>query len=291
MKVIAHARESLCRLIAFALEPTFIEMNKINWETYAGDGTKVSPYVELASDYLRERVPVFRKNIMSGSVFRSDIFDTPAAPDYFQIVCDTILAYFARRYEVALKSCQRIGQAGAQQLATDLAQFNKLLESLPTLQTESTDQNRDAPKSNESIVAPAAYLKKVKREVEILEKTLKVIWTPEETLVSTYKDLLPNHPVFDFVSIMQLKGSKSFLSGHETVPSYLSDTDKFYQDVDRASKGWSTEQEWSALPDVDLPEPPRSSPVVVYAKPAPWQAALWAQLDSGPLQAKQEQDE
>jgi hypothetical protein len=59
-------------------------------------------------------------------------------------------------------------------------------------------------------------------------------------------------------------------------------------DVDQMEKQL---QEWNALPDVELPEPPRSSPAVVYAKPAPWQAALWEQLESGPLQANQAQEE
>lgn len=58
--------------------------------------------------------------------------------------------------------------------------------------------------------------------------------------------------------------------------------DAFYPD-DPDAITWCTEEEWNELPEVELlPPPPSSSPTDVVARPAPWQAALWAQLDLGP---------
>jgi hypothetical protein len=209
--LIARAREVLSKLIAIAIEPAFIEMNKFNWDKFMSGANVLdaSAYVGIFSDYIYEHVPTFRQYIMSTDAFKSDVFDSTVGPNYFQIICDTILAYFTRRFEAALKACRRISEAGAQQLVTDLAQFKKILESLPTLQVEEEKASGEEyvrARGTPSATAPSAYLKKVKREVESIEKMLKVIWTPSDMLVDTYKALLPNHKVDNFVAIMQLKG-------------------------------------------------------------------------------------
>jgi hypothetical protein len=208
--IISRAREILTKLVAIAIDPAFIDMSKTNWEKFASDGNVVdaSPYVSFLSDYITDRVPVFRKYIMDTNVFKTDLSDV--GPNYFQIICDSILAYVTKRFEQALRACRRIAEAGAQQLVTDLAQIKKLLESLPTLQIVQKDDSASssvpAPIKTASGHAPPTYLKKVRRECETIEKMLKVIWTPVDMLVDTYKALLPNHSDADFVAIMQLKG-------------------------------------------------------------------------------------
>lgn len=68
-------------------------------------------------------------------------------------------------------------------------------------------------------------------------------------------------------------------SNKESVSTYLSGMDAFYRD-DPDTTTWCTEEEWNELPgEVVLPPPPSGSPTVVVARPAPWQAALWAQLN------------
>lgn len=209
VQLIANSREILSHLIALALEPVFTEMNHINWEKFSSNGNvgDALPYVNLANDYFNERVPMFRKYIMPSDSFKSENFESQSSPNYFQIICDTILAYFTQRYEAALKACKRISESGAQQLLTDLTQFKKLLVALPTLEDHVEIKKDDF--QNQTV--PPAYVRKVKREVETIEKMLKVIWTPREMLVDTFKALLPNQNDSDFVVIMQLKG----ISYHE----------------------------------------------------------------------------
>jgi DNA-binding FrmR family transcriptional regulator len=215
--LIARSREILTKLIAIAIDPAFIEMSRTNWDRFVADGSvfDASNYVSVLGDYIADRVPVFRKYIMDTNVFKTDLSEI--GPNYFQIICDSILAYVTKRFEQALRACKRIAESGAQQLVTDLAQIKKILESLPTLQIVQTNEPQSSSSSSSSssattsnkatsINAPAAYLKKVRREVETIEKMLKVIWTPSDMLVDTYKALLPNHSDADFVAIMQLKG-------------------------------------------------------------------------------------
>lgn len=208
--LIARARETLSNLIATAIEPSFIEMNRINWDRFVATSSvgDASPYVDQVAVYMTEHVPIFRKYIMETDAFKSDVFEGgPASPNYFQIICDTILAYFTRRFDLGLRQCKRVSEAGAQQLVTDLAQFKKILELLPTLKAvEATSGGDDYSKKGPALTAPNSYIKKVKREVEPIEKMLKVIWTPTDMLVDTYKALLPSHTDADFVAIMQLKG-------------------------------------------------------------------------------------
>lgn len=206
--IIARSREILTKLVAIAIDPAFIEMSRTNWEKFVAEGSVVdaSPYVSILSDYIADRVPVFRKYIMDTNVFKTDLSEI--GPNYFQIICDSILAYVTKRFENALRACRRIPEAGAQQLVTDLAQIKKILESLPTLQIVQKDEPTSTTPVTKitSGIAPPAYLKKVRRECETIEKMLKIIWTPTDMLVDTYKALLPSHTDADFVTIMQLKG-------------------------------------------------------------------------------------
>ena len=214
--IVARSREILTKLVAIAIDPMFREMSSTNWDKFVSDGAVVdaSPYVSIFSAYASEHIPIFRQYIMDTNVFKTDTSEI--GPNYFQIICDSILVYFTKRFEEALRACKKISEAGAQQLMTDWAQIKKVLETLPTLQLQVSQQASDdyttsakaaaVTSTSAPTTASNAYLKKVRRESETIEKMLKVIWTPVDMLVDTYKALLPNHSDKDFVRIMQLKG-------------------------------------------------------------------------------------
>lgn len=224
--IIAQAREVLTKLIAFAIDPAFVEMTRTPWDKFSAETSVVdaSSYVGYCSEYFAEHVPVFRAFIMDTSVFRTDTSEL--GPNYFQIICDSIVAYVPKRFEAALFQCRRLNEAATQQLVTDFAQFKKILESLPTLQKIAVDENGQPISSASSAgssslssstskagsggagyapIASQAYLKRVRRETESVEKKLKVIWTPADMLVDTFKALLPSSSDTEFVAIMQLK--------------------------------------------------------------------------------------
>lgn len=232
--LIARARETLSKLIATEIEPAFSEMSRINWDRFAPTSSvgDASPYVNQVAEYMTEHVPIFRRYIMETDAFKSDVFEGgPSSPNYFQIICDSILAYFTRRFDLGLRQCRRISEAGAQQLVTDLAQFKKILEVLPTLKPiDVTATGEDYKTKGPAPTAPNSYLKKVKREVEPIEKMLKVIWTPADMLVDTYKALLPNNQDSDFVAIMQLKGIP-YTEQHSLLDSFGTPKDSSTRDL------------------------------------------------------------
>lgn len=224
--IIAQAREVLTKLIALAIDPAFIEMMRTQWDRFTAETSVLdaSSYVSVCSDYFYEHMPMFRNYIMDTNVFRTDTSEV--GPNYFQIICDSILSYVPKRFEQALFACRKLNEAATQQLVTDFAQFRKMLEMLPTMVRN--DANGDSSSASGSAgisssgasslsssqkvsgssvpVASQAYLKRVRRETEPVEKKLKVIWTPADMLVDTFKALLPNSPDTEFVAIMQLKG-------------------------------------------------------------------------------------
>lgn len=229
--IIAQAREVLTKLIALAIDPAFIEMTKTQWDRFTAETSVLdaSAYVSVCSGYFYEHMPMFRNYIMDTNVFRTDTSEV--GPNYFQIICDSILSYVPKRFEAALFACRKLNEAATQQLVTDFAQFRKILEMLPTMTR--LDSNGDGSSGSSSNtggrsdgsgggssglsssqkvsgssgpVASQAYLKRVRRETEPVEKKLKVIWTPADMLVDTFKALLPSSPDTEFVAIMQLKG-------------------------------------------------------------------------------------
>ncbi|XP_049850970.1 uncharacterized protein LOC126324508 isoform X2 [Schistocerca gregaria] len=231
--VIASARETLSQLIAIAIEPAFVEMSQINWERFIADRNVLdaSPYVSIVSEYLHERVSVFRSYMTPLTIFEFEDVEFPQSPNYFQIICDTILVYFTRRYEAAIYACRKINEAGAQQLLTDLAQFRKNLESLPIVAfasssdtAPSSDYNLSSTGSSAPSTVSVTYSKKVRREFEKLEKLLKVIWTPQDMLLDTYRALLPDKNDVDLVSIMNIKGI-SYQSQHQILDAFGSPKD------------------------------------------------------------------
>src|SRR5690606_18985645 len=129
--------------------------------------------------------------------------------NHFQFVCDSVFGWLMKRFEESILKSKQISESGAQQLLIDVVQLKKILEGIPSLAQEVKEKNtieivsKDTPTQSSST---ARFVKKVKREMESIEKMLKMIWSPVELLLETYKILIPDHNEKGLITIMKLKG-------------------------------------------------------------------------------------
>lgn len=189
---IALSVEKLKNALSLKLEPCFLEMSRVNWEKFSAESSvgDASRYVTDMSAILKEHMPLYRKSIYS--------------QQYFQFVCESISGWFIKRYEESILKCKQISESGAQQLLIDIAQIKKMLEEIPLVgHDDKVEVGKDTPQSSASV---DRYIKKVKREMEVVEKMLKVIWSPSDILLDTYRALIPDHTDKGLVIIMKLKG-------------------------------------------------------------------------------------
>lgn len=195
-EVVAFSVEKLRKLFAATVEPCFTEMNKIAWDKFSAESGvgDASRYVSDINSIIKEKVPLYRNAINSHN--------------HFQFVCDSVFGWLMKRFEESILKSKQISESGAQQLLIDVVQLKKILEGIPSLAQEVKEKHtieivgKDTPQSSSS----ARFVKKVKREMESIEKMLKMIWSPLELLLETYKILIPDHNEKGLITIMKLKG-------------------------------------------------------------------------------------
>ncbi|GAB9465070.1 Vacuolar protein sorting-associated protein 53 [Globisporangium polare] len=184
MKCIVAGLETL-------LEEDLNAMSKANWQTWEAVGDE-SEYVMQIGEKLRSFVPVLRQ-MLSGL--------------YFTNFYDKFAASFVPKILQAVMKCRKVNQVATQQLLLDVYALKTLFLQLPTLGHEASSLSSSSSSSS-SVVIPARYTKFVTHEIAKAENALKLIGTPNEMLVESFKIMWPEGNADDFQSIMNMKGLK-----------------------------------------------------------------------------------
>ncbi|GJP39555.1 hypothetical protein CLOM_g23913 [Closterium sp. NIES-68] len=115
------------------------------------------------------------------------------SPLHFHFFLDKLAASFGPRYYATVFKAKRLSGTGAQQMLLDTHGIKTILLELPALG---------------GLASTAAYSKYVTRELGRSEALLKVILSPQENIVDTYRALLPEGCAADFLRTLDLKGVK-----------------------------------------------------------------------------------
>jgi hypothetical protein len=199
--IIAKAIRVLVSGLTNRLEGAFKSMSTIHWGTVDAVGEE-SPYVLTIHE---ETEPFFRtvRSLLPTSYYRN--------------FCDKFVMAFTNTYFETLTRIKRISEPGTQQLLLDLYNIKTLFLKLPVLDDTGAS------------IAPAMYTKTVQKQFGRIEKTLKMVGTPNDLLIEQFKTQWPDGSVSDFTTVMTLKGMKRI----EQVPML----EKFGFDPASALKG------------------------------------------------------
>jgi vacuolar protein sorting-associated protein 53 len=216
-EVIAAAVNTLIKYLESRMASAFTEMKAVNWDTLESIGD-VSRYVTTIGALLNEKVPLYRAWI---------------DPSFFGYFCDSFLGWFIPKYQASIYECKKVSESGAEQLIVDSTQLKLTLERLPVLGKAQNEHAQDR------------YLKRVRREMEDVEKLVKLLLTPIESLVDTYKSLFPEtHSEAGIAKAMQLKGLP-YAVQEQTLQTYGSKQNSVVMVGIREKKD-------SILPDLDI---------------------------------------
>jgi hypothetical protein len=191
MKCIVAGLETL-------LEENLHAMSKANWQSWEAVGDE-SEYVTQIGEKLRSFIPVLRQ-MLSGL--------------YFTNFYDKFAASFVPKILHAVMKCRKVNQVATQQLLLDVYALKTLFLQLPTLSHESTSLSSSGASGSSgvsgvsAVVVPARFTKFVTHEMAKVESVLKLIGTPNEMLVESFKIMWPEGNADDFQSIMNMKGLK-----------------------------------------------------------------------------------
>ncbi|EEY69613.1 uncharacterized protein PITG_18896 [Phytophthora infestans T30-4] len=98
-----------------------------------------------------------------------------------------------------------MNQVATQQLLLDVYALKTLFLQLPVL---NNDGFQSSSTSTSSATIPSRYTKFVSNEMATVENVLKLIGTPNEMLVESFKIMWPEGSAEDFQNIMAVKGLK-----------------------------------------------------------------------------------
>ncbi|CAH0474272.1 unnamed protein product [Peronospora belbahrii] len=180
MKCIVTGLETL-------LDDELVTLYKANWRAWDTVGDE-SMYVMQMGEKLRAFVPVLRQML---------------SKLYFTNFCDKFAASFVPKILQAVMKCRKVNQVATQQLLLDVYALKTLFLQLPVL-----DKSVFPSKSTSTATVPSRYTKFVTNEIAKVENVLKLIGTPNEMLVESFKIMWPDGSAEDFQSIMSMKGLK-----------------------------------------------------------------------------------
>lgn len=183
----AAAMKSIVGGLETILEDELSAMPKANWQSWEAVGDE-SNYVSQIGDKLRHFVPVLRQ-MLSGL--------------YFTNFYDKFAASFVPKILQSVMKCRKVSQVATQQLLLDVYALKTLFLQLPVIGQESGSLS-----SSSTPLIPARYTKFVTHEFQKVESVLKLIGTPNEMLVESFKIMWPEGNADDFQSIMNMKGLK-----------------------------------------------------------------------------------
>ena len=162
------------------LEPYLINLVKMPWASWESVGDQ-SDYVVEMEQLVEQYVPTVRQML-------------PAL--YFNSFCDKFVTSFLPKFLQAVLKCKRINEMGTQQLLLDTYGLKTMMLQLPVMGMNSTT------------VVPNRYTKLVTNELSRIETALKLIGTPNDMLVQSFKLMWPDGTAVDFQRILAVKGVK-----------------------------------------------------------------------------------
>lgn len=170
------------------LEPMLSAMmGEVNWENFDTVGDQ-SVYISKMAAVLKRDIPITRQGLGS---------------TYFPGFCDRLASSFLPRFEENIWTCKSVGEMAAQQLLLDTSAAKELMLSIPKLgrdddSTEETDSRRHS-----------TFVKLVNQYFSKTEMLIKIIGSPNTSLVSSFKMFWPQGTSEDLQKIMYLKGMPS----------------------------------------------------------------------------------
>ncbi|CAI5729954.1 unnamed protein product [Hyaloperonospora brassicae] len=170
-----------------SLEDELATLYKANWQTWETVGDE-SVYVTQMGEKLRAFVPVLRR-MLSGL--------------YFTNFCDKFAACFMPKILQSVMKCRKVNQVATQQLLLDVYALKTIFLQLPVLSSDAY-----SPSLKSTATVSSRYTKFVINEIAKVESVLKLIGTPREMLVESFKIMWPDGTAEDFRSIMNMKGLK-----------------------------------------------------------------------------------
>eukprot|EP01091_Cochliopodium_minus_P009180 TRINITY_DN2198_c5_g2_i1.p1 TRINITY_DN2198_c5_g2~~TRINITY_DN2198_c5_g2_i1.p1 ORF type:complete len:753 (+),score=246.17 TRINITY_DN2198_c5_g2_i1:49-2307(+) len=175
--VVAKGVNCLVKALEAKLEPALVTLSKTQWDKVQGVGDQ-SVYVDFVGKAIKESVPNYHACLSSNK---------------FKFFCDSFINSFVPKLSNTIFSCNKMSAVGAEQLLLDTTAIKDILLELPK-------QGLDRVASR--------YNKFVKNEIDKIEKTLKVIMVPVETIVDTYIHLVPKGNSTTLQKILDLKSIK-----------------------------------------------------------------------------------
>ncbi|KAF4033633.1 Vps53-like [Phytophthora infestans] len=185
----AAAMKCIVAGLETSLDDDLNALHKANWQTWEAVGDE-SLYVTQMGEKLQTFVPVLRQ-MLSGL--------------YFTNFCDKFAASFVPKILQAVFKCRRMNQVATQQLLLDVYALKTLFLQLPVL---NNDGFQSSSTSTSTATIPSRYTKFVSNEMATVENVFKLIGTPNEMLVESFKIMWPEGSAEDFQNIMAVKGLK-----------------------------------------------------------------------------------
>lgn len=176
--VITKALVTLVHGLETKFDAEMAAMTRVPWGTLESVGDQ-SEYVNGINMILTSSIPVL------GSLL---------SPIYFQFFLDKLASSLGPRFYLNIFKCKHISETGAQQMLLDTQAVKTILLDIPSLGRQTS--------------GAAGYSKFVSREMSKAEALLKVILSPVDSVVDTYRALLPEGTPLEFQRILELKGFK-----------------------------------------------------------------------------------
>ncbi|CCI49679.1 unnamed protein product [Albugo candida] len=165
------------------LDDSLQAIPKLNWQSWETVGDENSYVVEIGQQ-IRQLVPIIRQML---------------AQVYFTNFYDKFTASFLPKILQAIMKCRKVNQVATQQLLLDICALKSLFLQLPILVS-------DTSTASGSIDVPARFTKFVTQEFGKIEAVLKLIGTPNEMLIESFKIMWPDGTPEDLQAIMNIKG-------------------------------------------------------------------------------------
>ncbi|KAM4071352.1 hypothetical protein ACB094_11G056000 [Castanea mollissima] len=176
--VITRALVTLVHGLETKFDAEMAAMTRVLWGTLESVGDQ-SKYVNGINMILTSSIPVL------GSLL---------SPIYFQFFLDKLASSLGPRFYANIFKCKHISETGAQQMLLDTQAVKTILLEIPALGRQTS--------------GAASYSKFVSCEMSKAEALLKVILSPVDSVVDTYRALLPEGTPMEFQRILELKGLK-----------------------------------------------------------------------------------
>ncbi|KAF0695311.1 Aste57867_13870 [Aphanomyces stellatus] len=181
----ASAMKCIVLGIDNVIEDEWANMQRVNWGAFESVGDE-SAYVLAIADKLRPYVPTLRSMLSSL---------------YFTNFCDKFASSVVPKVLQSILKCKRINPVATQQLLLDVYALKTLFLNLPVM-------GKEAEVGASASMVPARYTKFVTNEMAHVEAVLKLIGTPNEMLVESFKIMWPDGTSENFQSILSMKGLK-----------------------------------------------------------------------------------